>query len=82
MSEENLEKKEPVSKEFLVFLKVEPAIPNAVSPEILDRVTATNEEEVKDYVVGWLAERDYVATQWYWVAELEPLARLAGVVGK
>ncbi|OYD16970.1 hypothetical protein CH330_01490 [candidate division WOR-3 bacterium JGI_Cruoil_03_51_56] len=82
MSEKPKEEKpeevaEPELKEFIVYVKAVPAFPNAFTPDILDRVIAANEEEAKDYMVGRLAEHDYIVEKWYAVAETTILGATA-----
>jgi len=74
VEEEAKEEAEP--KTFLVRCKAKHAL-GEPEVQIMDTVTAIDEEEAKDYVAGWFAERDFIVTKWLVVTDLERLVRVA-----
>lgn len=81
MSEEKVEEEvEPETKQFVVSCKVVPAVPDGIILDVLDVVTAKNEEEAKDYVAGIIADLNYVVEKWHVVTEAKVLRDTAGAL--
>ena len=67
---------EPPTKQFIVRCEVEHAI-KGVPIEFMDMVPAIDEEGAKDFVAGWMADKDYIVKRWIMVGDAEQLGRLA-----
>lgn len=51
--------------------------PARIGPQtFLDKIDASSEEQAKDIVTGFLAEKDFIVTKWDFVAEAEGLGDL------
>jgi len=68
-------------KSFLVRCRIMHAM-GKPEDEFMDTVPAVDEEDAKDYVTGWLAERDFIVKRWVAVADLERLGRIARNLSK
>jgi len=81
MSEETVEEKPSGAEErpvkiFVVRCEVEHAM-GGLKDEFMDTVPAYDEEDAKDFVVGWMAERDFIVKKWIMVGDAERLGRVA-----
>lgn len=78
MSEEKVEEQEEerATKTFVVRCEVKHAM-KPIKEEFMDTVPAYDEEGAKDFVVGWMAERDFIISKWLMVGNAERLGRIA-----
>lgn len=92
MSEESsdeleAEAEEPELKTFIVCCETTDAMEEDLpeparigAQEFLDKIDAVNEEQAKNIVTGFLAERDFIVTKWNFVSEASYLSELARAV--
>lgn len=59
---------------------VMPEIAKIGPQEFFDKIDAANEEEAKDIVTGFLAERDFIVKRWNFCMETSYLNELARAV--
>lgn len=69
------EEQRPV-KTFVVRCEVEHAMGGS-QVEFMDTVPAYDKEDAKDFLVGWMAERDFIVKKWIMVGDAETLGRVS-----
>lgn len=74
---------EEPTKTFIVSCTILDALEEDLPPHarigsqtFLDKIDASSEEEAKDVVTGFLAEKDFIVTKWGFIAEAEKLGEL------
>lgn len=80
---DSIEEEVPKLKTFIISCVTVDAMeedlpkPARIGPqEFLDKIDAPSEEEAKDIVTGFLAERDFVVKRWNFVSETKYISEL------
>lgn len=81
MIEENVEnegekREDRPIKNFVVRCNVKHAMGGA-EEEFMDTIPAYDQDDAKDFVAGWMAERDFIVKKWLMVSDMENLSRVA-----
>lgn len=63
------------TKNFVIRCTVEDANQELKS-DFMDTVQAYNQEDAKDFVVGWMAERGFIVKKWIMVGDIDKLRNL------
>lgn len=62
-------------KQFVVRCEVQHAM-GGDAIDFMDTVPAYDSEGAKDFVAGWMAEKDHIVKRWIMVGDAEQLGRL------
>lgn len=74
MTEEQV--KQPETKSFVVRCVVEHASED-LDVEFMDIVQAYNQEEAKDYLAGYMADKGFIVKKWLMVGDINRLRDIA-----
>lgn len=68
--------KQPETKSFVIRCVVEHATED-LDAEFMDIVQAYNQEEAKDFLAGYMADRGFIVKRWLMVGDINRLRDLA-----